>query len=353
MSLRRVFVLLGKEVMHGSKNFIFVFALVIPIVLTLVVSLLFGTLFSGKPKLGINDQGSSKLASMLIATDTLLSREYPTDTDLRQAVENGAVDLGLVIPENFDAELTSGEKSQLSAYIWGESLLKNRAVIGTSLIVLVRELIGQEVPIEIVTTSLGEGEDVPWEERLFPFIILLAIVLGGTMVPATSLVDEKQKRTLKAVVITPTTLGEVFSAKGLFGFLVSIFVCVVTLFLNRAFGNQPFLLLGILALSTMMAAAFGVLLGALIKDINSLFAIIKALGLLLYAPAIIFLFPGIPQWIGKLFPTYYMIGPIIEISQNNASWSQVSTDIFILFALVIVLIGIIAVIARRESAKEV
>ena len=124
MSLRRVFILLGKEVLHGSKNFIFVFALVIPIVLTLIISLLFGTLFSGKPKLGINDQGNSKLASMLITTDALLSKEFRTDTDLRQAVESGAVDLGLVIPENFDTELTIGMETQLSAYIWGESLLK-------------------------------------------------------------------------------------------------------------------------------------------------------------------------------------------------------------------------------------
>ena len=353
MSLRRVFVLLGKEVLHGSKNFIFVFALVIPIVLTLIVSLLFGTLFSGKPKLGITDQGNSKLASMLVATDTLLSKKYLTDTELRQAVESGAVDLGLVIPENFDTELSGGEETQLSAYIWGESLLKNRAIIGTSLIVLVRELIGQDVPVEILTTAIGEGEIVPWEERLFPFIILMAIVLGGTMVPATSLVDEKQKRTLKALVITPTSLGEVFSSKGLFGFLVSFFVCIVTLLLNRAFGNQPFLLLGVLSLSAIMAATFGVLLGALIRDINSLFAIIKALGLVLYAPAIVFLFPAIPQWIGKLFPTYYMIAPIIEISQNNASWRQVSSDIFILLGIVIMLIGIIAVIARRESGKEV
>jgi ABC-2 type transport system permease protein len=353
MNLSRIFVLLGKEIRHSSKNFIFVFAIVIPIVLTLLVTLMFGTLFSGKPKLGINDQGNSKLFAMLVATEGLLSREYSSDADLRQAVESGAVDLGLVIPQQFDTDLNNGDQAQLSAYVWGESLQKNRALIATSLVALVREMIGQEVPIDVITSSIGDGESVSWETRLFPFIVFMTIILGGTMVPATSIVDEKQKRTIKALVVTPTTLGDVFTSKGLFGFMVSILVGVLVLFLNQAFGNQPYLLVGVLALSALLAATFGVLMGALIKDINTLFAIIKAIGILLYAPAFIYIFPGIPTWIGKLFPTYYMIGPIMDITQNDATWSQIAGDVYILIGLIIALIAVVAVIARRESAKEV
>ena len=156
----------------------------------------------------------------------------------------------------------------------GENLQKNRALIATSLVALVREMIGQEVPIDVITSSIGDGESVSWETRLFPFIVFMTIILGGTMVPATSIVDEKQKRTIKALVVTPTTLGDVFTSKGLFGFMVSILVGVLVLFLNQAFGNQPYLLVGVLALSALLAATFGVLMGALIKDINTLFAII-------------------------------------------------------------------------------
>jgi len=353
MNIRRVYVLLGKEIRYSSKNFIFVFAIVIPIVLSLVVTLLFGSLFSGKPKLGINDQGDSELAAMLTNTEALLSKEYSSDDELRAAVERGAVDFGLVIPQQFDTSLKSGDEAQLSGYMWGESLLRNRAAIATSLVVLVREMVGQEVPVEIISTSLGEGEDIPWEKRIFPFIVFMAIILGGTMVPATSLVEEKQKRTLKALVITPTTLGDVFTSKGLFGFLVTILVAVLILFLNRAFGNQPYLLVGVLALSALMAAAFGVLLGAFIKDINTLFAVIKGMGLLLYAPVFIYLFPGIPEWIGKLFPTYYMIGPIIDISQKDATWSQVAQDVYVLMGLILLLVVLLTFVSRHESAKEV
>ena len=105
MNIRRIFVLLGKELRHSSKNFIFVFAIVVPVVLTLVVSLLFGTLFPGKPKLGINDQGSSQLTAMLSETDALLTSEFDNEESLRSAVESGGLDFGIVIPPGFDSDL--------------------------------------------------------------------------------------------------------------------------------------------------------------------------------------------------------------------------------------------------------
>jgi ABC-2 type transport system permease protein len=353
MNLRRIWILLGKELRYTSKNFIFVFAIGVPIALTLLVSLLFGTLFSGKPKLGINDQGSSALTTKLSTTEGLLSRQYPNSEELKAAVESGAVDLGLVIPQKFDRDIESGGEAQLEAYVWGESLQRNRALIATSLVVLVREMIGQEAPVEIISTSLGSGESIPWDKRIFPFIVFVTIVMGGSMVPATSLVEEKQKRTLKALVITPTTLVDVFTAKGVLGFLVSLLVGVFILILNQAFGSQPLLLVGVLALSAVFAAEFGVLLGVLFKDINTLFAVMKAIGILLYAPALILLFSGIPQWIAKIFPTYYMIGPIMDVSQKDASWSQVAGDVYILIGLIIVLLIAIGLIVRRESDSEV
>jgi ABC-2 type transport system permease protein len=353
MNMRRILVLLGKELRYSSKNFIFVFAVVIPVVMSLVVTLLFGTLFSGKPKLGINDQGESELTRLLVGSEALLSRQYSTDEELRRAVESGGVDLGLVIPEAFDSSLKEGDQAQLGAYVWGESLLKNRAAIATTLVVLVREMVGQEVPVEILTTSLGDGENIAWEKRIFPFVVFMALILGGSMVPATSMVDEKQHRTLKALVITPTSYGDVLGAKGIFGLLIALLVSILVLLLNQALGNQPFLLIGVLASSSIMAATFGLLLGILIKDINTLFAVIKGLGILLYAPAIVYLFPGIPQWIGKIFPTYYMVGPVIDISQKDAGWSQVSTDVLVLILLIVVLLGIVVMAARRQSDRGV
>jgi ABC-2 type transport system permease protein len=67
MNLNRIFTLVKKEFIYGSKNFIFIMALVMPVVITLVISLLVGTLFSGKPRLGIFDRGNSQLTVKMVS----------------------------------------------------------------------------------------------------------------------------------------------------------------------------------------------------------------------------------------------------------------------------------------------
>lgn len=351
-SLRRIVVLLGNEFLHGPRNFVFILAIGVPLVLTFFVQLLFGSLFTGQPRLGIVDEGDSGLVAAAEAENAIRVNRYPAAGELRQAVANGAVDLGLVLPPGFDDRVVTGETVAVNAYLWGQSLLKNRVILATTLAVLIRETAGQEAPVEIVTTPLGEVQSMPWEERLLPFLVLMAIIFGGSMVPATSLVQEKQRRTLSALTVTPLSVGELYAAKGLLGFLLSLIMGVIILVLNNAFGIHPGLLLFSLALGAVMAVTFGILLGHFIKDINTLFATIKGIGILLYAPALVYLFPEIPAWIGQLFPTYYMVQPVIEISQQGAGWAGIAPELAVLTVLDLLLLAVIAFVIYAQRSDR-
>ena len=347
MSLKRVGILLGKELWQGPKNFIFVYVLVMPIIISLVFSLIFGTLFDEKPKLGMVDEGSSQLVTMAEQLTSVVTNKYSNVSEIRQAVENGAVDVGMVIPAGFDSSVMQGEETELTTYIWGESLAKNRTILGVTIANLVRELAGQETPVEIEAITLGDEISIPWSDRLLPLVVLMAVVLGGLTLPSASVIDEKEKRTLEALVVTPASIGDVFIAKGLMGVILSLFMGVVILVLNQAFGTEPALLILVLAFGAIMAGEIGLLCGALIKDITTLFAVWKAGGILLFGPAIIYMFPQIPQWIGRLFPTYYFLQPIIAISQSGSGWSDIATHVFILVGLDLILIGVVVFTLRR------
>lgn len=352
MSLKRVAVLLAKEAQHGAKGFLFIMAVVMPLLITLVFSLLFGTLFTDKPKLGIADAGSSRLAGLASALDSVTVRTYDTEDQLQDAVAVGSVDMGVAVPEGFDVQVTSGGNAHLQTYVWGQSLVKHRAVLGSTLASLIRSLAGQEVPLEIITDTIGDVASIPWEQRIIPFVVLMAVVFGGVLVPASSLVNEKQKRTLTALTTTPVTLGEVLVAKGLLGALLSICNGVLILLLNRAFGVQPGLLLLVLALGAVLASTFGLILGVVARSLDGLFAINKAIGVLYYAPALVYLFPGIPEWIGRIFPTYYVVGPVVAISQRGAGLGEIAGDLLILAGLVVALMVIAGIVARRAVRRE-
>ncbi len=294
MSLKRIGTLLGKEFIHGPKGYIFIMSIVMPLVISLLLSLLLGTFFTGVPKLGVADEGSSQLVEMAKQQTSVVTKEYDTTAEIRQAVESGAVDIGIILPDGFDDFVRQGKKIEITAYTWGESLAKNRIILGVTITNLVRELSGQEAPVDIETITLGEEVSIPWSDRILPLIVLMAVFLGGLMLPATSLINEKEKKTLVALTVTPTSIGDVLAAKGIVGLIISLFMGILILILNQAFGAQPVLLVLLLALGAVMAVEIGLSLGILLKDVTTLFAIWKSAGIILFGPVIIYMFPQIP-----------------------------------------------------------
>jgi ABC-2 type transport system permease protein len=352
MSIRRIGILLQKEIVQGPKNFIFIFGLVMPVVLTLVLSLVFGSFFSGKPRLGVVDLGDSQVVTVLNENPALSIRSYETAEALEDAAERGAIDLGLVLPAGFDSQIQSGEQTELTTYMWGESLMEHRITLGTAIVQAVRQAAGQEAPVEVQQIVVGDIAAIPWEQRVLPLLILISMMMAGLMVPATSIVTEKAKHTLSALSVSPTTLLEIFAAKGLLGLFMSMFGGVMILVLNRLFTGQTLLLLFVLLLGSIFSALLGVLLGAVIKDINNLFAVMKGAGIFLYGPAIVKLFPEIPAWVGQLFPTYYILEPVLEITQNNAGLEDIAVLISVLAALIAALMIVIVVVSQRTREAE-
>ena len=350
MSLRRIGVLLSKELFQGTKNFIFVWAIIAPVAISLVVSLIFGSLFAEPPRLGIVDEGNSQLTANAGETTAITVRRFGSTADLRQAVESGSTDMGIVLPADFDTLVKQGEKTLLTAFVWGESSSRSRLILSVTVVNLVREIAGQEAPLEVESITLGDAVVIPWNERLLPLIVLMSVFLGGMFLPATSIINEKEKGTLTALLVTPTTAEDVFLSKGIVGIVLSLLSGLVILLLNQAFGAHPLLLVTVLALGAVMAAGLGLLMGIALKDITTLFAIWKLGGILLFGPAFIYMFPQIPQWIGRLFPTYYILQPIIEISQGGG-WETININISILLALDLLLVGVVALSLRR--AKQV
>jgi ABC-2 type transport system permease protein len=347
MNLKRIAVLVSKEFRYSTKNMVIFFAIIVPVVLSLMISLMVGTLFAGRPRLGIADLGESRLVENMSEMDYIRLRIYQDPAVLYEDVSIGALDMGIVLPDDFDNALQRGDTPHLELYTWGESLLRHRTTLGATLVRQVIALSGMESPVETQTILLGDAPSVPWDVRLFPLVMIMTIVLGGTMVPATFIVQEKQKRTLQALLVSPVTPGEAMTAKGIAGVLISILMGVIILTLNAAWSGRPLLMLILLVLSAMMASAGGVILGMRVKDISTLFTAIKSIGILLYAPAIIYIFPEVPSWIMRVFPTYYMIGPIVEVSLNNAGWGVIAVDVLILCTLIIGMVAAAALLVRR------
>jgi ABC-2 type transport system permease protein len=184
MNLKRIWTLVKTEVFHGPKDLVLVIAVVMPILLAFFFNLAFGNIFSDRPRLGIYDEGHSGLPAALASPESISLKIFNSEAALRGAAADGSIDMGIALPSDFDSTLSSGSV-RLKAYVWGESLAKNRALIPVVLADAVRQLSGTELPVNIETVALGDESAVPWSDRVLPLTVLIAVFYGGMMIPAS------------------------------------------------------------------------------------------------------------------------------------------------------------------------
>ena len=351
MSIPRIYMIMLKDLRLGPRSPIFLYALIYPIVITLVVQVVFGSLFEPKPRLGVVDLGRSEITAMLSRLEGVELTRLDTVKRLKQQVEQNDLDAGLVLKEEFDTAMRSGRKPLLEFYVGGRSLASNRIILAVTTMDAIRRVERKTSPVEVQINTLGDDEVLPLTTRLLPMIVLFALFIAGMFVPAFSLVEEREKKTLSAVLISPASLAEVMTAKATTGFILAVLTALATLLLNAALGTQPAALLISLSVAAVMSVEFGLIYGTVAKDIKTLFTLIKTLNIFLLVPVVFYMFPDWPVWIAKIFPTYWIINPIFEITVKNAGLRSVAAELTIAIVICLILIIPVSALKRRMQMQ--
>lgn len=351
MNPKRAWNILAREVRLSPRSPLVFFAIAMPLIITFLISSVFGSLFDANPRLGIVDEGSSAVtaaAQQLAGVDTVI---VPDVNTLRAKVESHDLDAGLVLPADFDAVLQAGGRPDLEFYVSGASLASNRVILGVTTIDLVRAVSGSEPPVSVVVTPVGNEDYVPVGDRLLPTMVFYAVMIAALFLPAASLVDEREKRTLDAVLVTPTRMSDILVGKGSFAVVLAMIMGLATLALNNAFAGEFGAMALILLIGSVMMTLVGLTLGLWARDITTMYTAIKAGGILVFLPVVFVLFPGLPQWIPKLIPTYYFLQPIYDIAIRGDTFADVVPELLIAAAFCIALVPLVAWVARWSQRQ--
>lgn len=347
MSLVRISRVLVKDLRLGPRSPIFLWAIALPILFTLLITAVFGDLFAPPPRLAVVDEGSSAVTEALVEADGLDVTVLDSEAALRAAVEQHEYDAGVVLPPNLDDQLAAPEPPPLQFFVSGESLASTRLILGVTTLDEIRAVAGQQPPVDVVVTTVGDESWVPVEDRLLPLVVMYAVVVAALFLPASSLVEERQRRTLDAMLVTPVRMSEVLAAKAALGVILGVLMSVVTLAMNQALGNQAAALLLLLLVGAVMMAEAGLVLGCWARDANTLFTAVKGGGIVVIAPVLFILFPDLPQWIARIFPTYYFLQPIYDIAVTGGALRDHLLELSIAVALCLVLLPAVVAMGRR------
>jgi len=333
---RRMWTVMEKDISQGSRSFIFIFVVLTPFIYTLVFNVMFGGFTKEQPVLGIVDLDDSKIPEAALGIDSWKVKEYRKQVDLLRALESGAIDGGVVLEPDIDELIESGGLVHLTLQFSGRSLASHRLIIQSSLLAVIEELSQEAAPVDVDVAIVGEGRELSARDRFTPLIILVVIMVGGFSLTSMGIVEERELKTYTAISVTPASLGDFLFAKALLGFIMSVLCTLITLVLNGVVtwryisGVMPFVLLG-----GIFAVELGLLLGTLTKSTMELLAAIKGMGALLFAPALVMLFPSLPQWISKIFPTYYIIDPIVKLTMMGEPLASLIGEFLTLVGLVL------------------
>lgn len=351
MNLRKTMAIAAKELRQGPRGMMFVWAVFFPLLITFIVRLIFGGLLTPEPRLGVVDEAGSEVARRADENEALAVTFLETEQELRGLVATHDLDAGLILPAGFDDALSAGERPILELFFSGQASADDQLVISVELVDSVRAVAGQSADVTVVQEIVGGGVSVPIEDRVVPLLVLMAVMFAGMLVPAASMLQEKEGGTMTAALVTPTTVGDMLLAKGLIGFILSFGVGGVTLFLNGGVSASSVAAAVVLLVAAFMCVMFGLLVGSVVNNMATMFSVWKAGGIVLFAPAILFLFPGVPEWIGLLFPTYYFLGPLNELVTEGAGLADVWVELVVGAGISVLLVSLVVPLARRMELQ--
>jgi ABC-2 type transport system permease protein len=263
--IRIVWAITLKDLTEAFKNKNFL-AVIIPALSILVLYRFMPVIISDddQPALLVYDAGNPKMMLLLEDSPALNLYTYESKEKMLYYLSNGEQpELGIVIPKGFDETVEAGNPLELQAYMLHFFNADEEVEIQRYVQDEFEYLLGQPVSIQIERISLQpESHGVTILASMgFSFIILMVGMLG---VPHLML-EEKQNKTMDAILVSPAGSSHIVLAKAFTGMIYALIVYGIGLVLFRSIIENWGLAFIVGIFGALFAVSLGLLLGILVN----------------------------------------------------------------------------------------
>lgn len=263
---------------------------------------------------------------------------------LKEGVTEGAYVAGLVFPPDIMEKLALNLPPEIKVYFASDMPDEIREVVSAIITEMAYLQTGQTLNIDWQPEILGPdmaGAQIPQRDRmrsLFAVFVLMTETFGL----AGLISEEVERRTAWALLVTPMTVRDLFTAKAVLGTLLAFSQALLLLGVVGGMNAQPLIIATALLLGAVLVTGVAFLMASLSKDFLSVTAWGVPALVILSIPAVGIMIPGaVSDWI-KVIPSYYLTDTIYQVSNFGAGWSDVWRNLLILagFDFVILSAGI-------------
>ncbi|HEX8995875.1 MAG TPA: ABC transporter permease [Ktedonobacterales bacterium] len=361
--LRSTFAIFRKDTLDTLFSIPTLSMLLTPVVLSLLFAALSGLLGTTPTTLLVYNPERSRIGQVVsqsLSASQVTIAEFPDEVSSAFAPgKSPAYTLGMDVPPGFDASLERGEHPQLALYFNGSQLnaLQRQHVV--SVIDDYARSVSHAAPTVIITPATSDPATLFSNLDLSTFYVALALLTSisvGISLVSTLLVEEKQRKTLHMLLISPATLTDVVLGKLLVGVVYQLILSVVVMALLHGFvGNLPLVLLFVL-LITGFGHALSLLAGSVFHTTSGLGGFLGIVSLLFVLPAVFasplgtFFGTGLIQSTLRLLPTYYMADGLLNALKNQGAAADALLDLSVTVGgMLICLVAAIWILHRQTT----
>jgi ABC-2 type transport system permease protein len=349
VNIRIIRAILVKDLLDAIQDSRVLMALIVPLGIGLFYNFTFDD-ETARPQanLGVTGDTSSALPSTIDslfgdALDLKITN-FATEDELRADLDDGDTDLGVVIPDGFDAAVQNGSTPRLDLIeppVMSNATRYLLAAIDPAL----RALSGSAPPADVQVEAIPEsGSNVTVTDVLgvrtwavYAAIVLMITMIGMMAVPIV-LTEETEKKTYDALIMVASNM-EIIVAKALLGVC---YVVVAVPLLLRISGISPVetpLFVAAIALLTISMIGFGLFLAGFLKSATQLNTWSGLIMTPLLAPAFIVGLPT-PGWL-ETAAGLFLTGSAAKLIFDSASDRSLFSDTAVSF-LIIGIWGVVA-----------
>jgi ABC-2 type transport system permease protein len=358
-----ILAIIKKDLKEFLRDILFSLLSALALTMYIVLFWLMPATVDEKLTLGVHHVGLEPLMATLTEAygDGVIIKAFPSCPDLIRAVSGQGetadkVSMGICFPEDFRKKLETGGRPTLQVYAAPEVPPELRRTMSGFAQEIAYAAIVEDLAVTLPQEEaviLGRdrsGDQIPFRDRMLPFLVVL-VLFTESLALASLISSEVHDRTLAALRVTPAGIGDILSAKALFGTLLAFVQALVLLIAVGAWGPHRALLAVFMLLGAIMASGVGMLIGAAGKD----FVGTLLLGILclvpLTIPAVATFFPGtVSVWV-KALPSYGVVQGIMGLTALDWDWEQlrVALGLVCLWDLIILGTGLKMLRHRGEN----
>jgi len=270
--------------------------------------------------------------------------QLDSDQALQDAVEEGQYIAGIAVP----ADILTGDDPQIQLYSRSDTPTE----VSDSLRFMVAELAYLQDGQHSVTSQTVLGRDlldaqIPMRDQLraiLPAILIIVQIFGL----ATLISEEFEGRTVRAVLVSPASIIDFFSAKVVFGIGMAFGQGLLIMAIIGGLGTQAGIALLTLFLASLVVTGIGFLAGAFSKDNMSAVSWSFVVMMLLLVPAMTALTPGaVSPWI-KIIPSYYFVDTLHRAGNFGMGFGDLWSNLLIMFGFAAAFISLGILALRRK-----